>query len=368
MTNIQKPSSSIQGQKPPEDHGKSDIDPEKFKKAMKIDKSDETGKKEGKKKTKQEENEEEEMQLKSKNPSHARFSQFLDETEVKGTIFSTREGKNHLKESELPETAKSSDKNLSQPFKAKTKITSKIKQDQPPKELQELQSDHPNNQLIKAATRERTEIIKKPANKLMVVENNKQPTYDEKIVESIETNQPTHDEKTTEASTSNYEELKINKKNEEKLEPLVTSQIQQNFTPTPQLAQLAEISPLEATPYTTLSPEIFEIFEKMVGIMTIEQYKGISTTTINLNIPNSPFDKCQIVIEHYSTAPHEFNLQLKGDIQAIERMNANISSLVAAFQGASLSFKVNIKTPILSDEPRHLIKRKEKSGGEHQEK
>ncbi len=127
------------------------------------------------------------------------------------------------------------------------------------------------------------------------------------------------------------------------------------------------ISAAQAPAYTRLPSETFELFQKMVGLMTIEQTKGISKTTVTLNMPGSVFDKCQIQIDHYDTAPHSFNVQLFGNAQAVAHFNTNLNDLAAAFQQSRLPFEVNLQRPSLlsdSDKDKHLIKRKGKAGGE----
>lgn len=113
----------------------------------------------------------------------------------------------------------------------------------------------------------------------------------------------------------------------------------------------APVQPTVETPaYSQLHPQVYDLFEKMVGVMIIEQHKGVTTTTMTINMKNSVFDGSQIVLEHYSTAPNAFNIQLVGSPQAQQLFNDNINDLASAFASSKYSFEVNIKKPILLKE------------------
>src|SRR3990167_992227 len=63
---------------------------------------------------------------------------------------------------------------------------------------------------------------------------------------------------------------------------------------------------------SSLSADMNDLLEKMVDFIEIESQNGISTTTILIEMENSNshFHHSQIIIEHYDTAPHSFNIQL----------------------------------------------------------
>ncbi|MCB1108012.1 MAG: hypothetical protein KDK76_07960 [Chlamydiia bacterium] len=125
-------------------------------------------------------------------------------------------------------------------------------------------------------------------------------------------------------------------------------------------------SQTEAPPsYTKLNPEVHELFEKMGGVMMIQVDKGVTTTTMDINLPNSVFNGAQIILEQYSSAPHSFNLQLVGSPEAVKLFNQNIKDLDQSFKQANFNFDVNILNPILSKEKKspHLIRRGGSTGG-----
>ncbi len=125
-------------------------------------------------------------------------------------------------------------------------------------------------------------------------------------------------------------------------------------------------SPEALPPYATLTPQVMELFDRMVGVMTVMTMSGITETTINLTAPqfaSSVFFGTQIIIQEYSTAPRAFNIQLIGTPQAVALMQGNADDLMAAFQAGNYNFRVNrLETGYLTERP--LFKRKEKPSGE----
>jgi len=124
------------------------------------------------------------------------------------------------------------------------------------------------------------------------------------------------------------------------------------------------IPPGDVPAYSKLSPEAYELFAKMAGTILIQQYSGITTTTITLNMedPESIFNGAQVIFDHYSTAPNSYNLQLVGSAQAVNAFNANMADLVAAFKQSKNAFEVNILSPSLTGK-KPLIRRKKGAGG-----
>ncbi len=119
------------------------------------------------------------------------------------------------------------------------------------------------------------------------------------------------------------------------------------------------LPPAEPLPaYTQLPSEVYELFERMVGSITVEQSKASTTTTITLAMKDSIFDGTQIILDRQSSSMNTFNIQIATNPQAQDLVNANLDDLVAAFQGSKLAFDVNIRKPILL-EKYHDFQRKE---------
>lgn len=119
-----------------------------------------------------------------------------------------------------------------------------------------------------------------------------------------------------------------------------------------------------ADPFAHLPTAIQEVFNKMVGVMTVMQLTpGIQETSFILNGPqfaSSVFFGSQIIIQEFSTAPLMFNVQLNGSQQAVSLFQKNLGDLIAAFQGGQYAFKINrLETGYLKERP--LFHRKSKA-------
>ncbi|MBI2811214.1 MAG: hypothetical protein HYX67_10345 [Candidatus Melainabacteria bacterium] len=137
----------------------------------------------------------------------------------------------------------------------------------------------------------------------------------------------------------------------------------------PLVAPQALPAPESLPAYTTLTPQVMEMFDRMVGVMTVMNMTGMTETVITLNSPqfaSSVFFGSQIIIQEFSTAPKAFNIQLNGSQQAVALFQGNTDDLMAAFQAGNYNFRVNrLETGYLTERP--LFKRKEKAGGKEKE-
>ena len=131
-----------------------------------------------------------------------------------------------------------------------------------------------------------------------------------------------------------------------------------------QLAQDLEAPPIdgtqaaqvEAPSYSKLSSKVYDLYERLVGLITVQQFSGLSKTTVKLHMPGSVFNKAEIIIQKSSSSP-TLNVQLFGSPQAVETFNANMADLVAAFQDNKRAVEVNISRPYLLKEYRHSVKK-----------
>jgi len=107
-------------------------------------------------------------------------------------------------------------------------------------------------------------------------------------------------------------------------------------------------------PYARLSPQVQELFDKMVGVMTVMHLQGMTETSFSLTSPkfaSSVFFGAQIIIKEFSTAPQALNVQLNGSMQAVSLFQANAGNLMAAFQAGNYNFRINrLETNYISDE------------------
>ena len=126
---------------------------------------------------------------------------------------------------------------------------------------------------------------------------------------------------------------------------------------------IAPVAQTEAAPsYTRLTPEVHELFEKMGGVMVVQLGKEVTTTTMNINMPNSVFNEAQIILDQY---PGSYNLQLIGSPEAVQLFIDNMSQLEDSFKQANFDFAVNILNPSITRTKKspHLIRRKSSAGG-----
>lgn len=150
-----------------------------------------------------------------------------------------------------------------------------------------------------------------------------------------------------EATTDSTKEEKVTKKGEKELNipltPDEAASIQQQPITTGAPTPTPPVAPLSA-PFANLPGPVQQLFERMVGVITVMNTQGVQETTISLDNPQfakSVFYGAQIIITEFSTAPKAYNIELRGNQQAVNMMNANAEELVAAFQAGNYNFKVN---------------------------
>jgi len=100
----------------------------------------------------------------------------------------------------------------------------------------------------------------------------------------------------------------------------------------------------------SLSMEMSALLDKMADFIQMESHNGISTTTVSIDMEEglSLFNGSEIRIDHYDTAPHAFNLQLSGNLDAINTFAQHLTSLQVALQQRLEHFHIEILPPVLS--------------------
>lgn len=161
---------------------------------------------------------------------------------------------------------------------------------------------------------------------------------------------------------------KMKAKKEDKISEAAQTESEQNAPqipiPIPNVIP-PEITP--ATPYASLHPQVWDLFERMVGVMTIMNGSGITETTINLTgdqFKASPFFGTQITIREFTTAPKNYNIEMLIPSQVTKTVERNYNDLVAAFQAGNYNFKVNRlewrELPAEEAKKRKVVKAKKK--------
>lgn len=127
-----------------------------------------------------------------------------------------------------------------------------------------------------------------------------------------------------------------------------------------------DMSSMPETPaYTNLNPEVYELFERMVGSMMIQVHdSGHTQTTVTINMQGSVFDGSKIILDHYSSAPNSFNVEIATTPQGRELLMDNMNLLQASFEQSELSFNINQMRPVLLESYRGDFTRKEAASGD----
>jgi hypothetical protein len=105
-----------------------------------------------------------------------------------------------------------------------------------------------------------------------------------------------------------------------------------------------------ASSFSQLSHETFALFNKMVGLITIQSTKEVSTTTVTVNMPGSVFDKAEIVLQQFPTAKNSFTVNIKVAPEAMGLLNKEYDNLVSSLQGAKLGSTIDLQRPQLLNE------------------
>lgn len=108
------------------------------------------------------------------------------------------------------------------------------------------------------------------------------------------------------------------------------------------------IEPPPLSPFANMPKDVFELFERMVGMMQIQKDQGKTEITVTLSMKGSAFDGCKIVLEHFSTAPHAYNVQFLGNPEGVEKFAKNMQGLNNAIGESKLNFSINLLPPKLT--------------------
>ncbi len=328
--------------------GNDSVDPEKFKKLLKVEDTDEAQKRNQRQKPKKQEEEEELDAAPKENletPQTA-FSSYLEKPKESDTIFKAQSG-TAQPVSPLEGDAKSTPFTIFSPSKEPLTKSSLDLSEAPVKEA--------------VSTTLPSEILSQKEDAKDVDTSFITPPEGQKPFTST-LSSPTAEEKKALLPPTKGEEPSLMKREDSHKEKGFKEK--SSFTPSQTAQSAIESSSLLATDtpaYATLSPEMFDLFEKLIGLMMIQSSKGVTTTTITLSMPGSLFDKCEILLEHYDTAPNSFNIQLLGNPAAVTLFTANLQGLTTSFTQGNYPFQVNLKKPALSAAHRPLIRRKGKS-------
>lgn len=137
-------------------------------------------------------------------------------------------------------------------------------------------------------------------------------------------------------------------------------------TETPSLVPL---TPTNALPtYTQLTPQVLDLYERMVGVITVMRViSGITETTIHLNseqFASSIFYGTQIIISEDKNAQNQFNIEINTPSHTAPLLQENLKSLLTSFERGGYQFQVKQIRINIIDDSEELFKRKAKAGEE----
>lgn len=109
----------------------------------------------------------------------------------------------------------------------------------------------------------------------------------------------------------------------------------------------------------SLPPDFFELFEKLVGVMMVQQNSsGITNVTVVMNRPGSPLDKSEVLLQFFDTNPRSCNVELRGSPEAVHYFQKYHGEFVANFRESKLALQLNIRRPSLLQDKKITRKRK----------
>lgn len=164
----------------------------------------------------------------------------------------------------------------------------------------------------------------------------------------------------------------LRKRGEKESKGVITSPLFSDKMATAPIVAAPDIAPpptlIEATPYAHFSPAVLALFERLVGVMTVMTQSGVTETTISLSsdqFKSSSFFGSEIVIREYSTAPKQFNVEVRSNPEAAAQFQANIPNMELAFRNGKYNFGIHrLETSIkrIEDEPVSRDKKDKEEG------
>ncbi len=98
-----------------------------------------------------------------------------------------------------------------------------------------------------------------------------------------------------------------------------------------------------AVGFNRLSPQVLDLFDRLVGVITVLQVQGKTETTIHLNEQQSPLlQGTEITITRFDTASKSYNIEIKGSPQSVALLQQNVEQLKKSFQSRKEEFKFEV--------------------------
>lgn len=397
-------------------HRGDEIDPEKFKRVMKVEESDELQKRHKRHRAEEEDEVEEEEEDQATKQAAPGFSALMDETERRDSLFDVEGGPQEVRSTgeqalqpdqtgSLFQAIPSSQKrNTFAPNVPQGLLLPSGEEDAPApkeggeeiqpmtqKEKLKLAQKHAKNQLTRAIHIAKKRVDTPPSDAKAQPLNissslsqekeappspppKKKAHQAEEVAETFSSFEPEKKKIESHPTPADAETLALEKekttqrqlpaesshdqsKDRQDKEPFI-EELQASSELTAPLAELASTTETQQPAYTSLNSQVHALFERMVGLITVQQASGESKTTVTLNMPGSIFHSAEIVLEKSTTSP-TLNIQFFGSPQAVAMFNHNLDDLVAAFRQSQHSFEVHIQRAYLLKQYRYTTKKTE---------
>ncbi len=105
----------------------------------------------------------------------------------------------------------------------------------------------------------------------------------------------------------------------------------------------------EAIGFDRLPPHILDLFDRIIGVITVLQVQGKTETTIHLNEKQSPrLQGTTVTITTFDTASLSYNIELKGPPEAVTLLQKNVEDLKKSFKDPKKKFNFEIHEIMIS--------------------
>lgn len=129
--------------------------------------------------------------------------------------------------------------------------------------------------------------------------------------------------------------------------------------PLPTFTTIGPSSSISAHCIMSLPPDFFELFEKLVGVMIVEQNStGITNVTVTIHRPGSPLNQSEVLLQFFDTNPRSCLVELRGTPEAVHHFHKYHTEFASALQQSKLSLDIDVRRPSLLANKRIVKRRK----------
>jgi hypothetical protein len=95
--------------------------------------------------------------------------------------------------------------------------------------------------------------------------------------------------------------------------------------------------------FDKLHPQVMQLFDRLVGVITVLQVQGKTETSIQLNDQQFPHLKgTEILVTRFDTASNAYNIELRGPPEAVKILQKDLEGLKKTFSSRKKEFKFEI--------------------------